>query len=80
MNKIARLVKERGVNRKVMSAIKGTRICLVYVELPQYEWFYFNMTKGLYHYDLGIFEAYAAKHKNLAFGLHIPQPFTHIII
>ena len=60
MNDMARLAKERGVNRKLTNATKGTRQSLDQIEVPKYEWFYSQMTKELYHFDSGVFEAYAA--------------------
>ena len=59
MNDMARLAKERGVNRKLMNATKGTHQSLDRVKIPKYEWFYSQMTKELYHYDSCVFEAYA---------------------
>ena len=78
MNDMARLAKERGVNRKLTNATKGTRQSLDRIEVPKYEWFYSQMTKELYHYDSGVFEAYAAQTPQV--GLQPTHPvsfYTH---
>jgi len=61
MDTMAKLVKERGVNRKMTCAIKGAQHSLDRIEVPKFEWFYSKTTKELYGYDSEVFEAYAAK-------------------
>ena len=40
MKEMARLAKDRDVNRKMTLALKGSRQSLDRIEVPQYEWYY----------------------------------------
>lgn len=60
MKSMAAMAKMRAVNRKMTTAIKGPRRGLDHIEIPKYEWFYSNVTKEIYRYTKGVFEAYAA--------------------
>ena len=48
MKEMARLARERGVNRRMTAAIKGSRAGLDRIEIPDHEWYYSVKTKEIY--------------------------------
>ena len=60
MHKMTRLAKERGINRKLSSALKGSRSSLNRIEMPKTDWYYSAEKAEMYHYDNELFELYAA--------------------
>jgi hypothetical protein len=52
--------RQREVNRKLTSMVKGSHQGLIMVEVPIGEWFYSHSNKEVYHYHRGVFECYAA--------------------
>jgi len=60
MKDMAALAHERGVNRKMTSAIKGFQCSLDQVEVPLHDWHYYNYAKEIYRYGKGVFEAHVA--------------------
>jgi hypothetical protein len=52
--------RQREVNRKLTSMVKGLHQGLIMVEVPIGEWFYSHSNKEVYHYHRGVFECYTA--------------------
>ena len=78
MTEMARLAKERGINRKMTNAIKGYHQGLDRIEVPKYNWFYSHEAKEIYHYDNGVFEAHAAMRPQAGLQPTSPHRFhTH---
>ena len=48
---MTRLAKERGVNRKKTSTLKGLRQSLDSTTVPMFDWYYVVEKAELYHYD-----------------------------
>jgi hypothetical protein len=61
MKSMAKRARERGVNRKMTTVIKGARSSLDRIKVPIFEWFYSPRTTEIYRYDSGVFEAYSPK-------------------
>jgi len=51
MKEMARITKERSINRKMTSARKGSRQSLDRIEVPTFDWYYSIEKAELYHYD-----------------------------
>ena len=60
MEEMIHTAKEREINRKLSSAMKGTHQSLSWIEVPTAKWFYSHKKKEIYRYDKGVFECYAA--------------------
>lgn len=61
MEKMLSEERQREVNRKLTSMVKGSHQGLTMVEVPiGGEWFYSQSNKEIYHYHRGVFECYAA--------------------
>lgn len=60
------------------NAIKGFNQGLDRIEIPKFKWFYSHEAKEVYHFDRGVFEAYAAKRPQAALQPTNPTQFhTH---
>ena len=73
-----RPAKERVVNRKMASVLKGSGHSLDRIEVPKFEWYYLAVKAELYHHDKGMFESYTAYSSQ--FGIKPTNPtklFTH---
>ena len=59
--KMKKKVEEFQVNRKLSAVIKGTHRQLDRIQIPTGNWYYSYKSKEIYHYDMGVWEAYPRK-------------------
>ena len=58
MNNMIWTTEQNAVNRKLSMITKGRRGVLDRIQIPNHHWFYSASKAELYHYDVGVFEAY----------------------
>ncbi len=49
------------MNRKLSAVIKGTHRQLDRIQIPTGDWYYSDKSNEIYHYDMGVWEAYPRK-------------------
>lgn len=81
MNAMIRTTEENAVNRKLSAITKGRRGVLERIQVPSHTWFYSPAKHELYHYDVGVFEAYPI-HEDGTFYRHhtLKVPATDVIL
>jgi len=75
---MARLAKERGVNRKVTSALKGSWQSLGIIDTPKFDWHYSATKAELYNYDKGSLSCMQHTHLRLDSNQLTQQSSSHI--
>jgi hypothetical protein len=58
LNQMERKMKANSTNRKLSMITKGRRGALNMIQTPTHDWFLCTATNELFHYDMGVFEAY----------------------
>ena len=58
MKSMIRTTEQNAVNRTLSMITKGRRGVLDRIQIPTHHWFYSASKAELYHYDVGVFEAY----------------------
>ena len=81
MEAMIKMTKDNAVNRKLSLLTKGRRGVLDRIQIPSHTWFYSPSKRELYHYDLGVFEAYPA-YDEFSFHRHhtLKVPATDIAL
>jgi len=60
MKEMARFAKEKGFNKNMTSALKGSIQNLDWFEVPKFDCYYSPEKAELYDYDKGVFDLYAS--------------------
>ena len=77
MATMVQVAANRNMNRKLTSAIKGSRQGLNRIEIPTHEWYYSEKEEEIYRYDDGVFEAHSAM--NSETGRYYPHHHLKVL-